>query len=139
MRAMTLPWDMQEARNALAASSANQNAAEVTLREAVKKAAACEQAYRIALASKIMELRASGPATLAADLARGDERVAHLRFNRDVAEGMKDAAVQVGWRASADRKDAQALAAWSMRRDLAEGYQPPQHDDPRFATGRRET
>ncbi len=118
-----LPWDIQAARDALAASSAAQVAAEGTLRDAVKEYAACEERYRRALAGAIIELRANGPATIAQDLARGQEAVAKLRFHRDVAEGMKEAALQVGWRASADRRDAQALAAWSMKRDLRDDFE----------------
>lgn len=121
MSAAALPWTIQDARDALAASSAAQVSSENAVKEAVKTAAHAEKAYRVALAKKITELRAEGAAaTTAADLARGDEHVATLRFHRDVAEGVKEATVQAGWRASADRRDAEALATWSMKRELAE-------------------
>jgi hypothetical protein len=126
MSAAALPWTIQDARDALAASSRAQSASENAVIEAVKAAAHAEKAYRVALAKKITELRAEGAAaTTAADLARGDQHVAQLRFHRDVAEGVKEATVQSGWRASADRKDAQALADWSCRRELAEGGAGP--------------
>lgn len=118
MSSAALPWSIQDARDALAASSSAQRAAEDALREAVKTYAAAEERYRRALAAAIIENRATGPATIAQDVARGHDSVAHLRYQRDVAEGVREAAVQVGWRASADRKDAQALAAWSMKREL---------------------
>jgi hypothetical protein len=120
--AAPLPWMIEDARNALAASSAVQRANEEAVKEAYKTYAISEEAYRKALALKITELRAEGSAaTTAADLARGDTKVAALRRIRDIAEGVKDATTQAAWRASSDRKDAQALAEWSMRRELAEG------------------
>jgi hypothetical protein len=42
--------------------------------------------------------------TLCGDLARGDSRVAGLKYERDVAEGVREAAGQAVWRATADRK-----------------------------------
>lgn len=121
-----LPWTIAEAREALATSSLAQRSAEHGLREAVKAYAQAEESYRKALAQKIAQLRADGAAaTVAADLARGDEDVARLRRDRDIAEGVKEAMAQAGWRASADRRDAQALAEWSMRREMAEtGHRP---------------
>ena len=51
-----------------------------------------EHAYRTALATKMIELKAEGhPATLISDLARGDRLVSKLRWDRDVAKGVKDA------------------------------------------------
>lgn len=121
MSAAQLPWTITDARDALAASSRAQTAAEQAVKDAVKTYAVAEEAYRKALAVKITELRAEGSAaTTAADLARGDKHVAALRRARDIAEGVKEAMVQAGWRASADRRDAQALTEWSMRRELAE-------------------
>lgn len=51
------------------------------------KKAQAEQSYRVARAKKILILKAEKyPATLIQDLARGDENVAELRLQRDVAE-----------------------------------------------------
>jgi hypothetical protein len=124
--AAPLPWTITDAREALARSSAAQSAAEQGLRKAVQDYAHAEENYRRALATRIAQLRGEGAAaTVAADLARGDEHVAQLRRVRDIAEGVKEAMAQVGWRASADRRDTQALAEWSMRRELAEtGHRP---------------
>lgn len=56
-----------------------------------KAAAETEQAYRVKLAEKILQLRESGfPATLIGDLARGDKEVAMLKFERDCAEVVYD-------------------------------------------------
>lgn len=49
--------------------------------------AKAERIYRISLATKLIELKASGvAATLCSDLARGDEIIAQLREERDKAE-----------------------------------------------------
>jgi len=46
-----------------------------------------EQIYRMALARKILALRAEKyPVSLTYDLARGDENIAQLRLDRDIAE-----------------------------------------------------
>lgn len=58
--------------------------------------------------------------TACADVARGKPNVADLRYARDVAEGVREAASQAAWRASGDRKAEQTFLSWSMRRDLAE-------------------
>lgn len=110
------PYDFGQARDLInGAKVAMQNAEQFT-REAYKDAAAKEKAYRVALARRITELHGEGAAwTVCQDLARGDERVAHLRYERDVAEGVKEAAQSATWRLTADRKDLAALVAWSMR------------------------
>ena len=67
---------------------------EVALKECKlrgRAAAEAEQAYRVALAKKILELREqSYPATLIGDLARGDKEVAQLKFERDCSEVVYD-------------------------------------------------
>ena len=60
------------------------------------------------------------PATLCLDLSKGDERIASLRREWDIAEGVKEAMQQNCWRHTADRKDAQRFADWSQRREMAE-------------------
>lgn len=51
------------------------------------KKAESERLYRTALAKKILLLRLDKyPVSLINDLARGDEEVSKLRFNRDVSE-----------------------------------------------------
>lgn len=48
-----------------------------------------EYKYRTALSKRLVQLRAEGQAvTHLADIARGMEDIAELRFNRDIAEGL---------------------------------------------------
>lgn len=52
-----------------------------------------EYRYRTALSKRLVELRAEGQAvTHLADIARGEEEIAKLRFERDIAEGLKKSA-----------------------------------------------
>lgn len=60
-----------------------------------KEYAEKERIYRQALAKKILELRTSGfPVTIISDLARGDEEIAKLRYEKDIAESLSDSAEQ---------------------------------------------
>lgn len=131
------PYDYSHAHAAAASASRAQHAAEEFLREAYKMFAQSEEAYRVALAVRIVELRAEGAAaTLCADLARGEKDVAALRRARDIAEGVKEAAAQAAWRRAADRKDTQRFIDWSARRELAEGYGHAPEPDFEAAIGR---
>ena len=119
------PWSIEEARAAANMASAQQKGSEQVLREATQKLADAERAYRMALAQSITRHRAEGhAATVCADLARGDRAVAQLRWDRDVAQGVVDAAQQASWRHAADRRDVARFADWSMRRELSEHGQP---------------
>ena len=52
-----------------------------------------ERQYRILLSQRLVQLRAEGQAvTSRNDIVRGEKEVSTLRYNRDVAEGMKDSA-----------------------------------------------
>lgn len=116
------PYDFDQARAAAENASRAQAAAEDFIREAAREYAVKEEAYRVALAKQILEQHAGGAAwTVCADLARGDEQVARLRRERDIAEGVKEAAGQAAWRRAADRRDTERFIDWSMRRELAEG------------------
>jgi hypothetical protein len=135
------PYSFAEAQQANDVRSANQKTAEQFLISTTKDYALAERAYREALAKRILELRAEGMAvTACGDVARGDKHVADLKFKRDVADGVREAAAQTAWRASADRKAEQAFIEWSMRRDLAE-YHGRDHEqepnDPTIFSGRR--
>ncbi len=117
------PWTFAHAVQKCREASTMQALAEAALRDASVAAAEAEEAYRKALAECIVTKHAGGVAwTVAADVARGDERVARLRRERDIAEGVREALVQAAWRRAADRKDAQRFADWSQRRELAEGF-----------------
>lgn len=115
------PWDFDEAREACRISSHAQAAAEDALREAAREFAVAEEQYRVALAKKIVELRADGlAASVCADVARGDPAVARLRMTRDVKDGVRESMMHAAWRRAADRKDTQRFADWSQRQTLAE-------------------
>lgn len=128
------PYAFEEATAASNGLNTAQKAAEAETKRAYGALAEAERAYRVALASEITRLRAAGiSVTLAADLARGERTVANLRYRRDIAEGVVEAAKQSGWRHQANRKDGHELLRWSANRDLAEGYhgaqQPHQFDN----------
>lgn len=57
------------------------------MRDAGRRLAEAECAYRVALHSEIARLRAEGqPVTITPDLARGERQVAAFRMNRDLAK-----------------------------------------------------
>lgn len=52
-----------------------------------------ERKYRVLLSQRLTELRAAGEkVTHLADIARGQKDIADLRFDRDIAEGLKKSA-----------------------------------------------
>lgn len=52
-----------------------------------------EYYYRTALSKRLVELRAEGQAvTHLSDIARGEDKIAKLRYERDIAEGLKKSA-----------------------------------------------
>lgn len=120
---MNQPWDFNQATANCRAAARSQEQAEQTLREASRDFALKEESYRKALAVEIVKAHADGVAwSTAPDLARGDDTVARLRRERDIAEGVREALSQAVWRHTANRKDAQRFADWSARRELAEAY-----------------
>lgn len=138
---MTQPYDWERAQEAQAVARAEQRAAEKWVIDSWRAYAAAEKSYREALATKIVQLKADGMAvTAAGDVARGEAKIAHLKYLRDVAEGTKEAAMMGGWRASKNRNAAQTFLEWSMRRDLAEWHgreQDREPDEPVVYGGRR--
>jgi hypothetical protein len=63
------------------------------LHKQAKAKADTERKYKIALRMEILKLKKDGyPATLINDLAKGNEEIAALRFDRDVAKGLYDSA-----------------------------------------------
>ncbi len=117
----SLPWTFAQAVEAHKSAELEQRRVEGDVSEAYRAYARAEQTYRVALARRMVELRADGnAATTTETLAKGDERIALLRFERDVAEGLKETARVAAWRVNADRRDVEALIDWSKRRELAE-------------------
>lgn len=110
------PYSFGEAKAAIERAARSQRDSEQAMRDAFKTYAAAERAYRLALAEEIVKLHAEGVAWSSTnDLARGDKRVADLRYSRDVADGVKEAAAQVAFRHAADRRELEQLVSWSMR------------------------
>lgn len=110
------PFDFTEARTSARKASEAQAATETHMLEAAKAKARAERAYRRALATHILKAHEEGIAwSVCGDIARGDEAVANLRYERDVAEGVCEALSQAGWRHAADRKDLTRLIDWSQR------------------------
>lgn len=111
-----LPYDYGEAKAAIERASVAQRGAEEQVRDAYRQHADAERAYRITLAKVILELHAGGTAwTICPDLARGDPRVADLRYRRDVALGVREAAQSAVFRHTADRRELEQLVNWSLR------------------------
>lgn len=111
------PYDYESAKRAIARGSRDQSQAADWTAEAARDFAQAEKEYREALAIEMVNLHdRQGVAWSACpDLARGDGKVAELRRKRDVAEGVKEAAEQRAWQASANRRSLEQLVNWSMK------------------------
>lgn len=58
-----------------------------------KNYAKAEYEYRTALSQRLLQRKAEGyPVTNLSDIVRGEEDIAKLKFNRDIAEGLKNSA-----------------------------------------------
>lgn len=65
------------------------------LNKAGYKRAKAEYAYRVALAKELLIQRERGlPATLTNDVAKGNENIAKLKFNRDIADTAYEATLE---------------------------------------------
>lgn len=126
------PLDIADARQAAHKASELQRGVEDAIRDASRSYAEAERQYRLALTKRILHLHAQdGVAwTACGEMARGDERVADLRYTRDVAKGVLEAAQQQAFRYGADRRDLHRLIEWSQRRDLRTDAPPEQWPQP---------
>ena len=71
------------------------NKAITIIRERGKNRAIAERDYRVELAKEMLRLRAEGvPVTIISDLCRGDEKIADLKLNRDIAETLYESNMQ---------------------------------------------
>jgi len=124
------PFDLPDAREAVKVAGRIQAQVEDDLRSASRSLAEGERSYREALAETIVSLHADGTAwSVCGDIARGERRVARLRMERDVAEGVLDATRQNAFRRGADRRDLSQILSWSARRDLADDHQGQREPD----------
>lgn len=127
---MTGPWSFEAAVKASEDAEIEQRRVESEIHSAYKQYAQKERLYRVALARRILELKSQGMAVTACEVvAKGDKAIADLRYERDIAEGVKETAKHAAWRANADRRDVSDLIRWSARRDLAE-YSGPSQPEP---------
>lgn len=137
---MSGPWTFAEAVKASNDAETEQRRVESEIHDAYKQYATREKLYRLALARKILALKADGMAVTACEVvAKGDPAIAELRFGRDIAEGVRETAKHAAWRANADRRDIGDLLRWSARRDLAEycGPAEPEPDQMQTIGGQR--
>ena len=128
------PFLIEDARIAAHRASELQRSIEDQLRSASRDLAEKERRYRESLAIRIVELHAKeGVAWTACEtIARGEEKTARLRFERDIARGVLESVQQQAYRYAADRRDLSRFIEWSMRRELRIDT-PPIEFDP--ATG----
>ena len=110
------PYDYAEAKRAIARASRDQADAARWRAETAKAFGDAEKTYRVALANKIVALKAEGiPATVCLDIARGDQAIAELKMKARVQEGLREAAEGLQWQSSANRRALEQLVDWSLR------------------------
>ena len=113
------PLEIEDARQAAHQASELQRACEDRVKQTSRALAEAERQYRMKMSTRITQLIAQGTAATAAkDIVRGEKPVADLRFKRDVAQGIFEAAKQECFRRGADRRDVHQLITWSQARDL---------------------
>lgn len=116
MKPASEPMDFAAAVAASREASEAQHNAERYYAQCGRECADAERAYREGLAQAITRIKSEGGSISAArDLARGDKHVAGLCFNRDLAEGLRDAASQSIWRHTADRRELEQFLDWSKK------------------------
>jgi len=129
------PLQIPDAREAAHEASKAQRDVENQIRDASRSLAEAERQYRLKLTLRIMHLHAQdGVAwTACSEIARGEKEVADLRYKRDVAKGVLEAAQQQAFRRGADRRDLDTLLNWSMKRDLRVDTPPVEWPQPEGA------
>ena len=122
------PYDYQGAKRAIVQQSRLDRESDGIVKGAFREYAEAERKYRVRLSQRITQLKTEGTAvTVASDIARGEEDIAQLKYERDCAEGAKEAALAIKWVNAADRRELEQLIDWSMRVDLHHGRDPA-HD-----------
>lgn len=135
------PLEIQDARNAAHMASELQKGVEDALRNQGRELADAERKYRRALSKEILRVHVEdGMAiTMCGEIARGDETVSQLRYERDIAKARFKAVEQQAYRYGADRRDLDTMLEWSMRRDLRTEAPPDDwRDQPTFGMRRPE-
>lgn len=132
--------EIADARDAAYRASEKQREVEDRLRDASRDLAEAERQYRLKLSTRIVELHAGGDGyaiTTCEGIAKGEKAVADLRYARDVAQGVFEAAQQEAFRRGADRKDVNQLLQWSQMRDLRSDAEPGPSTQPDIVGGQR--
>jgi len=113
---LVVAWDYFQAVAASREAQRVQRDSENARRTAVRDAAEAERQYRKALTTAIKRLIDGGTAATAArDLARGQDHIADLGYDRDVAAGDLAILEQASWRHTANRHDVNEFVKWSQR------------------------
>lgn len=84
-----------------------------------KEYAKREHDYRVALSKRLIERRLEGyPVTILSDIVRGEEDIAKLKYERDIAEGLKESAEKGTdfYKLTARLMDSQDSREWSNPR-----------------------
>jgi hypothetical protein len=124
------PFEIEDARDAAHALSEQQRKHEDRIKAASRDLAEAERQYRLKLTERILYLHAQDQVawTACEVIAKGEKVVADLRYKRDVAKGVLEAAQQLGYALGADRKDLSLFIGWSERRDLRTDTPPASWD-----------
>lgn len=86
---------MQDLINELNLHRGNLNLAIKELKVRGQAKAEAEKNYRIALAKEMLRLRTEGtPVTIISDLCRGNEQIATLKMQRDIADSLYESNMQ---------------------------------------------
>jgi hypothetical protein len=110
------PLDLDDGRRAASMLARQCRDGVNNLDRAVKAHAEAEQVYRMAYATKLVELRGDAiPVGIATELAKGDEHVAKLKFDRDLAKGMIDVARERLRQLDGERASLRQLLEWSRK------------------------
>lgn len=86
---------MQDLVTELNIHRSNLNKAIKELKERGQVKAKAERDYRVELSKGILRLRAEGmPVTIISDVCRGNEKIANLKMERDIAESLYESNMQ---------------------------------------------
>lgn len=137
------PLQIADARDAAFRASELQRRVEDDMRDAGRKLATAEEAYRRALSFRIYELHEGKTPhgavawTLCEAIAKGEDPVAELRRTRDDARVELEVLRQQAYRRGADRADVARLLTWSMNRELRTDTPPADWTGQGVIGGRR--
>ena len=119
------PLDLADGRRAASMLARQCRDGVDALDRAVRAHAEAEHTYRKAYSTKLVELRGQAvPVGLCLELAKGDEAVAKLKYDRDLAKGMIDVARERLRQLDGERASLRQLLEWSQRFEVR-SFTPP--------------